>query len=288
MKKNIPVVMFVAAAFIPSFASAEPQSKNTARSLIKEGNRLMDAGDYRAALARYQAAYDIFPTPKIFFNLAAANRELEQYVDAANYYEQFLLQSGVGKDSPLRKAAERQLPKILEKLATVTIHANILGATVFLDGKEAGRAPIEKLRVTPGTHQLILEQAGYERKTLSFVVRARQHEAVDVELRTLAPLLVGPAEPPPPLVSSGVDTASGVDKTSSVDVAEGVSAVGILIDDEPTNESVTSKWWFWTLLVAGAAAVAGGTALAVSASKGGDFMLEGTLGGSSVSDWERL
>jgi tetratricopeptide (TPR) repeat protein len=74
-----------------------------------------------------------------------------------------------------------------------------------------------------------------------------------------------PAAPPPPPASAPPATPPpAIDGTNSLEV------IPPKVPEVETT-SVVEKWWFWTALIAGAAAIAGGTALAVRAADGNDL-----------------
>jgi TonB family protein len=76
------------------------------------------------------------------------------------------------------------------------IHSEPSGATVTIDGKDAGRTPLDDVRLLPGDHEVRVESAG--RRPWRQRVEARAGEEVSVEAR-LAPLPeVKQATPPTP------------------------------------------------------------------------------------------
>ncbi|MEQ9501731.1 MAG: PEGA domain-containing protein [Deltaproteobacteria bacterium] len=263
---TIALALFVSTASTQVLAARPPSPKRTASALINEGNKLMRKRDYRAALARYRAAHELYPTPKIFFNMAEASIELGELVQAAEYYERFIAESGVRKRSKLRRAAKRRLKRLGKKLSTVDVSQRAVGATVFIDGTKVGTAPLSGHRVLAGTHEVVLDKAGYLTRTIQLECPAGEHAAVDVALEVRAPppppvavTPPAPPPPPPPIVSAPVEPE--------------------------VDEPVTSKWWFWTAVVG--AVAAGGVATALVVTRSDDFALDGDLGVSSTAEWER-
>ena len=90
---------FVAAAtvglLISGFASrswaedSADEAKAKAKAQLAKGARYLEAGSYARALADFEEAYRIFPSPKIFYNLALANAGLGRNADALREFEQF-------------------------------------------------------------------------------------------------------------------------------------------------------------------------------------------------------
>ena len=52
------------------------QAKARAQALLSEGTAAYGRGDYATALDKFTAAYRIFPSPKLWFNIGQANRDL--------------------------------------------------------------------------------------------------------------------------------------------------------------------------------------------------------------------
>ena len=84
-------IAIVAALCFATVAQADSQTE--ARALFKEGNRLLDAGDYVGALDMFKGAYSRWPNVKILLNLGTALRQLGRNVEAAEHYEKYLLLS---------------------------------------------------------------------------------------------------------------------------------------------------------------------------------------------------
>ena len=61
-----------------------------AQELLEQGNRLFRDGDKREALARYRQAYDVFASPKLFFNIARCEESLGDRTGAIRDFGYFL------------------------------------------------------------------------------------------------------------------------------------------------------------------------------------------------------
>jgi hypothetical protein len=247
--------------------AAPPASgaKKAAAQLIDEGNELLDQRQYQAALARYEAAHALYPTPKIFFNMAEAHRELKNYVEAIEHYERFLAESGVKKRSPLRKQAAREIADLERRIGRLRVEGGTLGAEVFVDGKLAGKVPLLGFRLLPGFHQVAIQIEGAIAKRIEVEVKRGEEAAVDASVE-IAPPPPPPAAPPPP--------------PPPIAVAPPVTA-----PVAPEEEgSIASEWWFWTL-IGGAVAIGVGAAVVATTLPKDDFVLGGDLGVSSTDDW---
>lgn len=100
-----------AALTLAAPAYAEPAaapSKEAAQRHLERGNQLFRHDDISAALVEFQAAFELFPSPKLHFNLGQCERALKHPEAAARHFERFLADaSDVSPD--LRAEAERYL-----------------------------------------------------------------------------------------------------------------------------------------------------------------------------------
>src|SRR5438874_5150491 len=85
--------------------SAAPQPiPEKARALADRGRVAHDAGDYGSAIAAFQEAYVIAPSPALLFNLAQAYRLAGDCDDAAWMYRRFLDTNPVGEHRTLAES----------------------------------------------------------------------------------------------------------------------------------------------------------------------------------------
>ena len=263
--------MSASLALLFTLAAAAPQPKNAAAQLIDEGNELLDKKQYQAALARYKAAHEIYPTPKIFYNMGEASRELGELVQAADYYERFLAESGIPERSPLSKAARNAIAALEKRLGRITIEGPAFGAEVFVGGRPAGRVPLARIRVLPGVHQVVIQKDGFTSKREEVDVEAGEEARVDA---TLEPLAAPPPPPPPP------PPVASAPPPPPITIVTAPPA-------EEESDSIVETWWFWTL-IGGAVAIGVGAAVIATTTGHEPFELGGDLGVSSTGDWRRL
>lgn len=111
----------VAIALLASAAHADPVP-DKARQLADRGRVLHDSGDYGNAIAAYNEAYALAPSPGLLFNLAQAYRLAGKCDDAAWMYRRFL-DSHPSTDR--RALAETQLAAV-EKCGHGGLHVAIV------------------------------------------------------------------------------------------------------------------------------------------------------------------
>lgn len=124
------------------------------RALMQEGGAKFAQGDYPAAYAAYQKAWEIKPHSAVAANMAAAEIRLGRYLQAAVHLKYAL------NHLPLvhldkRDAVEDQLDEVREHLVAVTLSANLDGVEISIDGRRLGRTPLpEEVLLEPGHHAI--------------------------------------------------------------------------------------------------------------------------------------
>ncbi len=89
------------------------------------------------------------------------------------------------RELTLEMAAASSARPAIARTGSVNIETRPAGARVFVDGREMGTAPIRVPELTPGSHTIRLELAGYRTLTTTVVVRAGQVNVVKVSLERM-------------------------------------------------------------------------------------------------------
>ncbi len=191
-------ISFLAALLIVSLASAaraqSDDAKKQAQALQVEGVRLLQKGDNRGALAKFNEAFALVQSPKIMFNMGKAYRGLGNDVEALRSFDIFLDEAPFAPKAS-RAEAEREVQALRPKLAYIEVVAEDSGSTVRIDGRDAGKVPLVRpVVVAPGTHEVKLEKAGMVAETRSVAPIAGQKLRVVVKLSPVPP--PEPAKPP--------------------------------------------------------------------------------------------
>ncbi len=209
--RHLPPVIFGAAFFVSSVASAQaipvqtapaPQAtprptapaaqpaaqpapteqELAARERFQSGELLFENGNFDAALAEYQAVYDLLEGhPRrynVLFNIGLCNERLFRYDRAIEFYQRYLDEGGA--DAEDRATVEASIRTLHGLLGTVTIRSNV-SASVWAGDREIGRAPGEVM-LPAGTHALSMRADGYEEARVEVQVTPRANETVSVTL----------------------------------------------------------------------------------------------------------
>jgi len=236
-------------------ADDSTQAKARAQALLKEGTAAYGRGDYATALEKFTAAYQIFPSPKLWFNIGQANRDLGRPVEAVAAFDRFLRDAG---DAPPETVAEarRSAAELKTKLGQIKVTCAIDGADVTVDGKPIGSTPLgEMVWTTPGRHQVAVQHAGFSPAIEDVVVATGQVAAVDFKLQP---------------VDLRLANASG----------GGLALGGGTAGTE--RRSIYRRAWFWVAAGVLVAAGAGAAIVLSSSSHGSSGGLQPTLGAQRI------
>jgi hypothetical protein len=246
---SVTLILLVLQTLSP-IARAEPP-REAARSLVREGNSLLERQACAEALARFQRAKAIFSESyKIEVNLGTALECLGKRAAAAQRFRSFLDRSDPDADRSMRSAVQRKLDALLEGLARLSISCRVEGARVRLDGEILGQTPLaNEIPVDPGSHRLSIDKEGYPPLQEDLQLRRGEHRQVVLSWSRLA--TASPSRPVP--------------------------------DGDPRPRSdrrpppLYKRWWFWTVI---GAAVVAGTVAGITASQtgGSDRLPSGPAG----------
>lgn len=220
------VVFALLASLAAPVAWAQPggePARARARSLLEEGARLYDQGEYQAALGKFRDAFGQFPSPKIWFNIGQTCRALGRDVEGLEAFERFLAES---TDVPIesRNEARAAIAALAARVGAVVISADVDGATIAIDGRDHGLTPrAAPIRLAPGQHQVVVEKSGRLPFLRRVEVVAGQTAAVQATLADATPAPAAPPRDPAP-VATTFETAAA----SSEAPASGLSHAGQL------------------------------------------------------------
>jgi tetratricopeptide (TPR) repeat protein len=184
----------LAAAAEPA-AAADPLRKEEARAHLKRGAQLIDAEDLTGALAEFEAAYRLVPSPAIFQNFGIVYQGLGRKAAALDAFERFLAEAPSAPPE-MRAHAQRAVQALRPEVALLRVRADLAGAGIFVDGRPMGRTPQEKpIYLDPGPHQLSVEGGAGMAHTQRVEARAGQLLEIPARLspRASTPAAAAPA-----------------------------------------------------------------------------------------------
>jgi hypothetical protein len=153
------LVLFALVASSAAAQTSDEATKNAARALAEEGERLFDAGDYAGAADRFLRAKRLVPVPTLEVWLARALDKQGKLIEAEERYRA-ALRAELSPDAPdaFQKAvadAERELEQLKRRIPTLKIERRTGVGRVTLDGKAVPDALLGVERpLNPGTHRI--------------------------------------------------------------------------------------------------------------------------------------
>ena len=201
----LPALLFVLSVAAAAGAQATAADRETARSLMDDGDRKTEAHDDAGALRSYRAADEMMHVPSTRIEVAKALVRLGQLIEARDEALALIrLPKGDSEPAPFllaRLDAERLAASLGARIPTLTLHVTGLDAdqvpTVRVDGAlvTPDALPLPR-RANPGAHHIVATAAG--RADVALDVHLAEGQTAPVELPFGPPLQVAP---PPPVVA---------------------------------------------------------------------------------------
>ncbi len=174
-------------AGLPTGSALAQSTEDAARALTAQGELLFEAGNFEAALAEFEEAYDeLEANPDryiLLFNIGQCYERTFRYDRALTYYRRYLSEGGAEAEG--HGEVEATIRALEGLLATVEITVNVPAAAVWVDGLEVGTAP-GTLMIPGGVHRVEVRAAGHSPEIQEVQVAARQSVTISFELEELS------------------------------------------------------------------------------------------------------
>jgi tetratricopeptide (TPR) repeat protein len=165
--------------------------KQTAREAFKEGVTAFQAGDYKAALERFERADHAAHSPAITYNIARTLEKLERPQRAVDAYEAYIAEAGEAGE--FTAAATVAIAQIKGRSSRLRIESTPPGASVTIDGEKVGQKTPLALLVARGQHEVVIELDDWREQRVFQATGAGSSGEI-LFVRGQAP----PPPPPPP------------------------------------------------------------------------------------------
>lgn len=282
----------------PAPAPAEDPALAEAKVHFQQGVALFNDENFSAALAEFETAYRLRPSPGVLYNIGLTQKRLFRYGEAIDALERFIKES---TDLPAERRAEAEqlIAEMRALMAEVTVHVEPAGAQILLDGRTVGTAPLDKpLGIAAGGHVLEATAEGHKPVRRELMVSAGVPVRLDLRLEAIpktGKARIVASQPMAEVMVDGrslgaapVDVELGpgghtlevvapgyVPYRSELVVAAGqVRTVEVALELPPRQTPVYKKWYLWTPIAVG---VAAGLGLGLGLGLTPQPPLEGTL-----------
>lgn len=151
--------------------SAEEVALARSRVHFDHGLRLTRRSLWQAALVEFEESLRLYPTAVAAYNRALCLRRLYRYPETIAALEEYLERYPAEIDAERRTVVENLLSEIRALLTEVTVQVSHPGATIVVDGEEAGTSPLARpLLLLSGPHELVVQLDGHRRVRRDVVV----------------------------------------------------------------------------------------------------------------------
>jgi hypothetical protein len=152
---------------------------------FREANQQLNDGLFGRASETYRKALVTWPHPAIHYNLALAQMNLDQPVEAFENLQKAIVYG----DAPLQKDKlehAKEYMMLLEKqIASIEVSCDKIGAKVSVDGKEVFVAPgTFKARVRIGRHTFVADKKGYQTRINAPFIGPGENFRIELKLYT--------------------------------------------------------------------------------------------------------
>ena len=207
----------------PAPAAADDATR--AKDIFKVAQKLYKEARYADAIAKFEEAYVLKPSPVIIYNIGKCHEQLGDVPKAMRSYRDYLRLSPDAKDKDTVSDAIANLERRLKEkgLQQLLVFADPPGALIEVDGKVLGNSPAS-IELTAGNHKLSVKADGYEPTERAFVMQTARATEMTINLRKVEastpPLDAPKKEEPKPVAltptTTGTTTAgtTGVTKTA--------------------------------------------------------------------------
>jgi hypothetical protein len=220
------------ASSVPS-ASTEA-TLDAADALYRKGVEAFKKDDLLAAQRAFSEAYALKQSVEIAANLGIVELKLGKARDAAEHLATALRQFPMRANPEARAQLEAKLDEARARVVTVVVEVSPQGASVEVDGRTLGRAPIAvEVFVEPGERRFSATLEGHEPSSIALPLEAGTKRTVTLNLaKAIAPTIgeesaASVSERPLwPIVTSAGVTAVGL----GLGIGFAVRAVGLESD----------------------------------------------------------
>jgi len=141
-------------AILAQSPGGTPEAKAVAQSLLSEGTRLFDTGEFASALEKFTQAYVTYASPKLLYNIAQTHRALGRWAEAMETFERFIAQAPDDLGD-MSTEVRSTMAELQTKLGRLHIECSTPQAEISMDGRAVGVSPLrELLWAEPGRHQI--------------------------------------------------------------------------------------------------------------------------------------
>jgi len=179
-----------------SSPEASEEARKKALPLFQEGIAKFDGGYYQEAIALFEKAYAVFPSPRIHTRIALSYKWLGNNLKALEYYEKYLDKvrgtPDQETDTKLFGEVEAEVKALLQRVAQIRIICeDPPEAEIRVNGQRIGSAPLDRtIRLAPGDANVTAMASGHHPFKRDIQISGGQLATVRVTLIAIKPKVV--------------------------------------------------------------------------------------------------
>lgn len=253
------MVSAVGALCVALFVSAPADPSQKAKEAFQSAQKLYKEARYAEAIAKFEEAYALKPSPVLFYNIGRCHEQLGDVPKALRSYRDYLRLAPDAKDRDTVNDAIANLERRLKErgVQQLMVFADPASAVIEVDGKALGNSPAT-VELTAGNHTLAVRAPGFEPVERAFVMQTSRATEMTINLRPVGSA-VEPPPPPPPLVDVPKKDEPVVLTPKS---SAGEAGVGAAATAAPAKKG---RLWTWVAGGVAVASVGAGVGLGVAA-----------------------
>lgn len=162
------------------------ETRRATKDLFLEGNRLFKIPLFAQAVEKYTEALSRWKHPAFYFNLALAQLNLGQDLEARNNLEQAMKYGAEPLGANEFPEAKKELLEVERRLGRIRVNCPTLGAEVTLDGVTLFTGPgSHEAWVKAQAHEVTAKRPTYVTQSKRVTVSPGKMETLDLSLRKL-------------------------------------------------------------------------------------------------------
>jgi hypothetical protein len=194
--QRLAVVLAAAVSLTATPALAAGSARDDAHAKAEAAAKLLDAGDFAAALVGFEAAYADYPSPKLFYDIGLAQKGMGRPALAFLAFERFL-KDAPDASPPHVEHARQELERLSKRVAFVVIASDVAEAEVSVDGTSLGEVAFpRRVPVETGPHEVTV-RASTRSKTLGLTAVAGETVNLTVNVAPSGELVRASLQPGP-------------------------------------------------------------------------------------------
>ena len=237
----------------PVEATPTPAERETARSLMLEGDKLRVAGDLKEALSRFQSAHALMGVPTTGLAVAETQAQLGLLVDARSTALEVLSIEAAATEPAVFAAAREKLATLTQSLEkrVCTLRTGVSPESadykLQIDNVNLPRAARgAPFKTNPGAHIIKVRAPGYREQTRELTLREGAVAELHFTLAAEAEVKRAPAQAPPAAVSPGQAAYSyQLDEARQSGRTRGL--IGLSLGAVSLTAGAVTGWLSWSM-----------------------------------------